>query len=258
MKNIFIAGNWKMNKNIEEVESFFTSLIPKIKERDLPENLKLFIAPAFPFILQAKVLTKETPVIIGAQNVSEQPKGAFTGEVSADMLKSMNVEYCIVGHSERRKYYGDEAQNLIKKMRLLQSNKIIPIFCIGESLQQRENDKTEEVILHQLESVLTEFNINSAKELVIAYEPVWAIGTGKTATPEQAQKVHALIRKWLADNYDEQIATEISILYGGSVKPENIANLISQNDIDGGLIGGAALDAQKYVKMIDIVKEEIE
>ncbi|MEA1973150.1 MAG: triose-phosphate isomerase [Candidatus Cloacimonadota bacterium] len=251
MRKIFVAGNWKMNKTVQEVKQFFSEIKKSIVDKNLSENLKIFIAPAFPFIALAKEMTENTPIIIGAQNVSEYERGAFTGEVSAEMLKSLNLEYCIVGHSERRKYFGDVAQNIPIKLKLLKSKNIKPIFCVGESLEEREDKMTNKVIVKQLQEGLSDYPLDSADDLVIAYEPVWAIGTGKTATPQQAQEIHKLIRNWLENHYSKNISQHISLLYGGSVKPKNIDELLNQPDIDGGLIGGASMDVKMFTNLIE-------
>jgi len=257
MRNIFIAGNWKMNKDAVEVREFFTQMRRNYLRNVIAERVKVVIAPAFPFIPLTQQMANDTQLIIAAQNVSEHEKGAFTGEVSARMLKSLEIQYCIVGHSERRKYFGDNSKTVPQKLNNLRLEKIKPIFCIGETLQQREEGLTEKIIIQQLENGLTDFKLDSGFDLVIAYEPVWAIGTGKTATPEQAQEIHLLIRNWLANHYSNELAQDISILYGGSVNPSNLDQLLDQPDIDGGLIGGAAMDDEKFVSMVKIGTQKV-
>jgi len=181
--------------------------------------------------------------------VSEHDSGAFTGEISASMLNSMDLEFCIVGHSERRKYFGDTDKLVNMKIQSLLKNDISPIVCLGESLAERENEQTKDIVLGQLEGAFR--NIEMSEEIVIAYEPIWAIGTGKTASPQQAQEIHKLIRDWLSEKYSDKIAEKIHILYGGSMNPKNVENLLQQPDIDGGLIGGASLEIAKFNEMID-------
>lgn len=187
---------------------------------------------------------------MGAQDVSSHKNGAYTGEVSAAQLRSLGIRYCIIGHSERRQYHAETDALIREKLLRLQENEIIPILCIGETLAQREQGSTKQVILSQLEGCFDEIEMPAGAEAVIAYEPVWAIGTGKTATASQAQEVHALIRDWLTSRFGSQTAQNIHILYGGSVKPDNIRELLAQKDIDGGLIGGAALQLDSYLAML--------
>jgi triosephosphate isomerase len=250
MRNLLIAGNWKMNKTFEEAEDFFIELNDKLKEM---KQLKTEVAICAPFLYleMAYDLAMDSPLLIGAQNCSEHDNGAFTGEISAKMLSSMELDYCIVGHSERRQYFFETDEIVNKKIQKLLVNGIDPIVCIGESLEQRENGVTEQVIVQQLNNAFHNVDFTE-RNIVIAYEPIWAIGTGKTATPQQAQQIHSLIRKWLTDHYGADIAESTQILYGGSMKPENVEELLKQKDIDGGLIGGASLEIAKFSAMIDI------
>lgn len=254
MREIVIAGNWKMYKDLGSARDFCKTVAGAFKGKALGKVLPI-VAPAYPFL---SILMRElegSPVKVAAQDVSAHTEGAFTGEVSAPMLASMSIAYGIVGHSERRQYHHESNEVVREKMLHLMDNNIKPILCIGETLDQRDGGITEQVILEQLEGCLSKVNLYTGKELMIAYEPVWAIGTGRTATGEQAQDVHRIIRKWLSGKYHAQLAENLCILYGGSVKPENIAELLSQPDIDGGLIGGASLNAQSYLKMVDIAAE---
>jgi len=252
MRDIIIAGNWKMNKTFQEAEDFLVDIFEYLHQNDL-ERTETIICSPFPYLEMGTDLAVESNLSIGAQNVSEHENGAYTGEISAEMLHSLDVGHCIIGHSERRKYFAENDETINKKLKILQLYNIIPIVCIGESLQQRESGKAKDVINTQLQGVLQDVDIDN--NLVIAYEPIWAIGTGKTATPEQAQEIHSFIRSWLKENYNGEIAASLPILYGGSVKPENVSDLLAQDDIDGGLIGGASLDSDKFKEMIDIAEK---
>ena len=249
MRKLIIAGNWKMNKDLAEVREFcayVTASLPTIEqERVIP-----LIAPAFPFLQEALQMAENTALQIAAQDVSANDDGAFTGEVSARMMSSLGLRFCIVGHSERRQYHGETDAIVAQKMGKLLSRGITPLVCIGESLSQRESGSTEEVVIRQLNGSLKGLEMQTGTEIIIAYEPVWAIGTGLTATPQQAQEVHALIRQWLIEKYGKTVAENVSILYGGSVKKDNLAALLSERDIDGGLIGGASLKADDFTQMV--------
>ncbi|OPX27972.1 MAG: triose-phosphate isomerase [Candidatus Cloacimonas sp. 4484_143] len=247
MRKKIIAGNWKMNKTFSEAEDFLTELTEIIEPFDLG-SVEVIVCPPSLYLELASDFAQESELAVGAQNCSDKEFGAYTGEISAPMLDSMELEYCIVGHSERRQYYGETDESVNAKIASLLNNGITPIVCIGESLLQRENDETEKVILSQLRGAF--HNIDFNKEILIAYEPIWAIGTGKTATPQQAQEIHKLIRNWLKDNHGIDVAEAIHILYGGSMKPDNVNELLKQADIDGGLIGGASLDSAKFSSMI--------
>ncbi len=251
MRDIVIAGNWKMNKDLEEVRDFCKTISGALKNKQLNKVLPI-LAPTYPFLAMMLRDLEGTAVKVAAQDVSTHPQGAFTGEVSAAMLASLGLKYSIVGHSERRAYHQESDEVVRVKLLTLIDNGIKPILCIGETLEDRDAGKTQEVILSQLDGALHNVNLYTKEDLMIAYEPVWAIGTGRTASGEQAQEVHRLIRKWLADRFSQELADGLLILYGGSVKPENIASLLAMPDIDGGLIGGASLVAEKYLEMIDI------
>ncbi len=252
MKDIIIAGNWKMYKNLSETIDFFTSLDTKIKETQF-KRIKTVVC--VPSILLETAQKYKSNSFIGAQNIYQKEEGAYTGEISAGMLKSFNIDYCIIGHSERRQYFSETDATVREKYLLLKKYEIKPIICIGETLEQRENAETLAVIDRQLSGIFADIALTADDYISIAYEPVWAIVTGKTATPEMAQEVHAYIRKWLTDRYGIEIASNIPILYGGSVKPNNIKELLNQEDIDGGLIGGASLNPQDFWDMINTARE---
>lgn len=251
MSKIVIAGNWKMYKDLEDVRAFCKAIASSLKTKDLGSVLPI-LAPAYPFLALMQRELADTLVKVAAQDVSAHAEGAFTGEVSAAMLSSLGLEYSIIGHSERRAHHNESNEIVREKLLLLMDNGIKPILCVGETLAQRDAGETQKVILDQLEGCLRNVTIYGAEDIMIAYEPVWAIGTGRTATGEQAQEVHRIIRTWLKNTYNDVLADELPILYGGSVKPENIAGLLAMPDLDGGLIGGASLKADQYLEMIDI------
>ncbi len=252
MRKTIIAGNWKMNKTFLEADIFLFELSENLEKIELG-TVEVVICPPSLYLELASDIATDSKFHIGAQNVNDNADGAFTGEISAAMLHSMDLKYCIIGHSERRKYYSESDEMINAKLKKLHENEIIPILCIGETLEQREQGITKDIILAQLDGGLNGVEIED--NVVIAYEPIWAIGTGKTATPQQAQEIHSLIRNWLEENYSKDISEETSILYGGSMKPENVKELLSQSDIDGGLIGGASLDVSKFSKMIETAVE---
>jgi len=243
-----IAGNWKMNCNLDEAVKLCSEIV-NISKDELQNKTELVIIPPFPLLGEIKRLSKDSKVKTGAQNCHQELSGAYTGEVSAALLASMAVDYVIIGHSERRQYFHETNELLAKKLNIAISQNLTPIYCCGETLEQRENGNFLSVNETQIEEALFHLNENELKQVVIAYEPVWAIGTGKTASSEQAQEVHAAIRSKIASKYGEEIAQQISILYGGSVKPSNAKELFSQQDIDGGLIGGASLNARDFIEI---------
>lgn len=255
MNRFIIAGNWKMHINLYELNSFF-AVLSELKSKINQQNVTKIVCPVFPLLSKAIDLSKDLDIKIGAQNVSQHDKGAFTGEVSANILKSINTEYCIIGHSERRQYFKEDEEVIRLKWMQLRAESINPIICIGETLTQRENGETFKIIENQLRGIFSDMDLDIQEDLLIAYEPVWAIGTGKTATPEIAQEVHSFIRKILNDIYGEK-GLSIPLLYGGSVKPTNIRDLMSMPDINGALIGGASLVAEDYAEMISITGEMI-
>ena len=250
MRTKIIAGNWKMNKTLEEAKTLTTEVI-NLAAAEVKGSTKIVLCVPFPYLFSIKNQLGNAPIAVGAQNCSEHDAGAYTGEVSAVMLKSMGIPYVIIGHSERRQYFKEDGPLLAKKVDKALANNIIPIFCCGELLEIREQGNHEAVVSKQVEESLFHLGENALKEVVIAYEPVWAIGTGKTASTQQAQDMHAVIRKQLTAKYGEAVAQSIPILYGGSVKPDNAKELFSCPDVDGGLVGGASLKAREFV---DIVK----
>jgi triosephosphate isomerase (TIM) len=252
MRKIVIAGNWKMNKTFSEAQDFFLEISEYLDTQNC-NNTEVVICPPSLYLELATDFAAESNIYIGAQNVSYAPEGAHTGEISAAMISSLECDYCIIGHSERRKLYSETDEFVNKKIQLLQENGITPIVCIGETLEEREIGIIKDVIVNQLEGAFQDIILNS--DIVLAYEPVWAIGTGKTATPQQAQEIHSLIRSWLIEHYGQEKADEISILYGGSIKPENFKDLLLQPDIDGGLIGGASLNIEQFKQLISIAVE---
>jgi len=243
----FIAGNWKMHKTVRETEAF----IDELKKR-IPEHPPVDVALAPPFIaLEAAMrATEGTMIGVAAQNVFWEEKGAFTGEISPGMLTSLGVTMAIIGHSERRQYFGETDQTVNRRLRAALAANLLPILCIGETLEEREAERVNEVLERQIREGLQGVDAQLANRVVVAYEPVWAIGTGRTATPEIAQETHAFIRQTLASMYNKMLANQVRILYGGSVKPGNTADLMAQPDIDGALVGGASLDADVFAEII--------
>ncbi len=251
MRTRVIAGNWKMNLTFEEAGELIDRLDEYLRKTE-PDNKEVIIFPPYVYLELAGDIAEENPALsFGAQNVSEHESGAYTGEISARMLFSMGVEFVIVGHSERRKYFHESNEILARKVNQCIDNDMIPVFCVGEDLEQREKNNHFEVIKTQLQEGLFHLEEEEIRMCIIAYEPVWAIGTGVTATPEQAEEMHAFIRKLLSERYDEEVADEITILYGGSVKASNAAAIFAQKNVDGGLIGGASLKFEEFVKIIE-------
>ena len=247
MRKHIVAGNWKMNCTFNEADDLINGIMEQLEQKELPRDTQLIVCPPFPYLEMTTDYANDSYFMVGAQNVSDQEKGAYTGEVSAEMLESLELDYCIVGHSERRAYYGETDKTVATKVDKLLAHGLKPIVCVGEVLEEREAGRQLEVVKTQVENGLFHLTAEQMKEVVIAYEPVWAIGTGKTATPEQAQEIHAHIRSLLATKYGKELADEISILYGGSCKPSNAKELFACPDIDGGLIGGASLKAEDFV-----------
>ncbi|NQT23944.1 triose-phosphate isomerase [candidate division KSB1 bacterium] len=243
MRKLYIAGNWKMNTTTTEAEALVKEL--KVLVADMTE-VDMAVAPPFVYLHKAVYLAKDSQIKVGAQNCYFESKGAFTGEIAPEMLKDVGCDFVILGHSERRHVLGetDEVINLKVKKALAAGLEVI--LCVGELLEEREAEQTEEVVKTQLLGGLKEISAENMAQITIAYEPVWAIGTGKTASPDQAQDVHAYIRKLLADNFSVDVANIVRIQYGGSVKPENAKELMGQPDIDGALVGGASLKADSF------------
>ncbi len=247
MRKKIVAGNWKMNYDLAETEMFMVEL----KKQMLPENVSVMVAPAFTNLHHAFKSTQKHPIEIIGQNLFQEDFGAFTGEVSAKMLKSVGVQTVIVGHSERRSIFGETNSILKKKVDTALENEMQIIFCIGESIEDRNNNTYFELIQEQVSTALFHLPKESWENIVIAYEPVWAIGTGETASPTQVQEMHAFIRKIISEKYSKNLAEGISILYGGSVKPDNAKEIFGQTDVDGGLIGGAALKVDSFMAIIN-------
>ena len=252
MRKKIIAGNWKMNKTGAEAASFVRDL--KIKTLNINKT-EIIVCPPFTALAPVHEMLKESRIKMGAQNVHWEPDGAYTGEVSAEMIENAGCKYVIIGHSERRQYFGETNQSVNKKIRRTLTTSLLPIFCIGETLQQRQDGQTNEIVKKQLIEGLADLSSDQMKRIVLAYEPVWAIGTGLTATPEQAEEVHQFIRELIGERFNTQFAEVASILYGGSAKPDNIKELLSKQNIDGGLIGGASLKVDSFVAMIKIAEE---
>lgn len=244
MRKKIVAGNWKMNTIKDEGVVLASGIASKLN--DVPSDVTLMVAPPFTHIYNVSEALKGTAVEVGAQNCADHKSGAYTGEVSIDMLKFVGCSFVILGHSERREYYGENSDSLNLKTDLAFESGFSVIFCVGEKLSDREGGKHFDVVGEQIKSVLYNMKPEFSGKLIIAYEPVWAIGTGKTATSSQAQEMHAFIRKTMADKFGKD-AENIPILYGGSCKPSNAAELFAQPDIDGGLIGGAALKADDFI-----------
>jgi triosephosphate isomerase len=240
MRKKLVAGNWKMHGSLAENAALLAAIKPALS------GIEAVVCVPFPYLAQVQATLGGSSIAWGAQNVSEQAKGAFTGEVSAAMLLDFGCQYVIVGHSERRSLYGESDELVASKYMAAQAARLTPILCVGESLNERESGVTEAVIARQLDAVIKAAGVASLTKAVMAYEPVWAIGTGKTATPEQAQAVHAFIRGKIAA-LDADVAAQLVIQYGGSVKAANAAELMAQPDIDGGLIGGASLVADEFI-----------
>ena len=247
MRKKVIAGNWKMNKDLSESQDLVSKIINGLGN---DSKCDVIVCPPFTSLNEVSSLIKNTPVKLGAQNIYFEDSGAFTGEISAPMLKSVGCEYVIIGHSERRTVFGEPDEVINKKIKKALEHNIKPIFCVGELLEQRENGTTMEVVKNQIIKGLKSVTPEEFSEIIIAYEPVWAIGTGKTATPEQAQEVHAAIRELIVENFSEDLADNLVIQYGGSVKPDNAGQLLSQADIDGALVGGACLNADSFLGII--------
>lgn len=243
MRKPIMAGNWKMFKTESEAVDFAKNLKPLVCD---VHDRAIVVCPTFPALSKVSDVLTNCNISVGAQNLHWEEEGAFTGEVSADMLKAVGCTYVIIGHSERRQYFGETDETVNKKIKAALKHNLLPIVCVGETLEQREKNETFKVIEKQIKGGLGTLDVGLWTSIVIAYEPVWAIGTGKTATPEQAQEVHKFIRGLLP----KEVAQEVRILYGGSVKPENVKELMAKPDIDGGLVGGAALKVESFVKLI--------
>ncbi len=248
MRKFIVAGNWKMNLTYPQAQDLMLKINRFVVNND--QKATVIVAPPYLYLKLANDTFHSNQVLDMAQEVSAFERGAHTGDISAEMLKSVGVEYCLIGHSERRQYHYETDKTLAEKANLLINNGISPMFCCGESLNQRERDTTLRVIQSQISHSLFHLSAEDFSKVVIAYEPIWAIGTGEVATPDQAQEVHAYIRQMIVDHYGAEVAQNISILYGGSVNPGNAEQIFKQPDVDGGLIGGASLEADDFISII--------
>ena len=249
MRKQIVAGNWKMNKRFDEAEELIGAIASGLEKKEL--KCEVVICPPALYLEMASDYADESDFFVGAQNVSEHESGAYTGEISAGMLDSVDVDFCIVGHSERRKYFGEDNYLLANKVNKLLDHDIYPVYCCGEQLKEREKNIHFDIVEQQIKEGLFHLSEDEFSNIVIAYEPVWAIGTGVTASPEQAQEMHAFIRNVIAGKYGDEAAQNTTILYGGSCNAGNAAELFSQPDVDGGLIGGASLKAEDFLKIAD-------
>ena len=247
MRKNIVAGNWKMNNDVAQTEA----LINDLKEQTKSSNAEVMIAPTFVNLYQAVEAVKDSGIEVVAQNMHFAENGAYTGEISASMLKSVGVTTAILGHSERRAYFNETDELLAKKVDAALANDIRVIFCFGEELADRKSGNEENIVEGQIKNALFHLEASAFKNIVLAYEPVWAIGTGETASPEQAQDMHKFIRKTLNNKYGNEVADDMTILYGGSVKPANAKEIFSKPDVDGGLIGGAALKADDFFAIVN-------
>lgn len=247
MRKTIIAGNWKMNMTAAEGAAFVEAFKPLIAD---VTDVEIVVCPVYTALDAVVKATAGSNVKVGAQNLHWAESGAYTGEISAAMLKETGVEYVIIGHSERRQYFGETDETVNKRLKAALAASLIPMVCIGELLEERESEKTEAVLETQLKGAFADVSASDMEKIVVAYEPVWAIGTGKTATPEMAEETHAYIRKVLTDLFGADVAGKVRIQYGGSMKPANSAELIAQTDIDGGLVGGAALQPESFADLI--------
>ncbi len=247
MRKKVIAGNWKMNMDLRQSQKLVSEIINGLGKDNKAE---VIVCPPFTSLSEVNSLLKGTQVKLGAQNMYYEESGAYTAEISADMLKSVGCEYVILGHSERRVIFNESDELINRKIKTALAKELKPIFCIGELLEQRENGQTMNVVSMQIEKGLEGISSEHMRNIIIAYEPVWAIGTGKTATPGQAQEVHFFIRELVAKKYSTSVAEGLIIQYGGSVKPDNSSELLSQKDIDGALVGGACLKADSFLGII--------
>ena len=247
MRKKIVAGNWKMNNNLSET----IKLIDDLKIHINGNNVKVMIAPAFTFLQTAVKQIDGYDIEVISQNVNNNDSGAYTGEVSTEMLKSIGVNTTLIGHSERRAYYNEDDELLLNKLKHSIECGMNVIFCFGEELSDRKSQNHFNVVKNQLDNTVMKVDKNSWKKIILAYEPVWAIGTGETASAEQAQEMHEYVRKCISESFGKEISNNVSILYGGSVKPNNASEIFSKKDVDGGLIGGAALNASDFSKIVE-------
>ena len=250
MRKKIVAGNCKCNTNVQEGVALAKAVNDQVA-REGAADVVVVLGTPFTHLTNVVETVDTERIGVSAQNCAAEAKGAYTGEVSAEMVKSTGAEYVILGHSERREYYGETSETLNKKLALAFENGLTPIYCCGEPLEIREAETQNDYVKKQLEETIFQLSANDFKKLVIAYEPIWAIGTGKTATSDQAQEIHAFIRSIIADKFGDEVAQETSILYGGSCKPSNANELFANEDVDGGLIGGASLKAEDFLGIIN-------
>ena len=246
MRKNIVAGNWKMNKTFPEGLELIQQIL---NQADTLKDVDLIVVPPFILTAEASKILKESNIKLGAQNCSKHNEGAYTGEISARMIKSTGAEFVIIGHSERRKYFKETNEIINEKIKLALESGLKTIVCCGEVLEQRESEEHFQIVNKQIKEMFEGINAESFKNIIIAYEPVWAIGTGKTATPDQAQEMHSFIREKIKNSYGSQVANDLSILYGGSCKPSNAKELFTNPDVDGGLIGGASLKANDFIEI---------
>lgn len=253
MRKQIAAANWKMNCTYQQAERLVEEVLNGI--RGLKNNRQVLFAVPFPFLIMANSRIADEPgYFVAAQNIYHEKSGAFTGEVSAEILHSIGIKYCIIGHSERREYFHETNEQLAQKIGLCLEQDIVPVYCCGETLDIRESGKQNSHVANQLEKSIFQLEADKISKIIIAYEPVWAIGTGKTASSQQAQEMHAHLRNVIAKKYGRPVADSITILYGGSVKPSNANDLFSQPDIDGGLVGGASLVVNDFIEIVHALK----
>ena len=251
MRKKIVAGNWKMNKNFEEAIDLVSNVMVEFRNNTIPQNVSVIFAPPSPFLKTVSVLIDIPQVYVAAQNCHTELKGAYTGEISAEMIRSCGADYVIIGHSERRSYFKESNEFLAKKVEIALKTGLIPIFCCGEVLADRESGDYFYVVKKQLDEGVFHLSQDDFEKVVIAYEPVWAIGTGITATPAQAQKMHLFIRDLIKNKYGDRVAENTTILYGGSCNAKNAKELFENPDVDGGLIGGASLIAADFVNIVN-------
>ena len=247
MRDNIVAGNWKMNNDYFQTKK----LINDLKSSKMPDNVRVMVAPSFTQLSQCKNLLSSTNISVVAQNMNANNSGAFTGEISASMLKGIEVNTVIIGHSERRSIFNETDEILKEKVKSALSADMEVIFCFGEELKERKNNDYFKIVNNQLRYVLFDLPESYWKNIILAYEPVWAIGTGETASAEQAQEMHEYVRNCISESFGKEISNNVSILYGGSVKPNNASEIFSKKDVDGGLIGGAALNASDFSKIVE-------
>ena len=249
MRKPFIAGNWKMNNTISESVDLIDEIKKSLKESDM-ENVEVAVCVPATALSEVKKALEVTGIKLGAQNMHWEENGAYTGETSPLMLNEIGVDYCIIGHSERRQYFNETDETVNKKIKSALSHDIKPIFCVGETLEQREMGKEKDIVGNQIINGLEDISSGEMEKITVAYEPIWAIGTGKTASSEDANNMCAFIRSTIEEKYSKEISEKIIIQYGGSVKPDNVSEIMNQTDIDGALVGGASLKADDFIKLI--------